>query len=129
MEMGLVRRLREVVGRYWERARPPYLNSIGTPEAMPLNDGEKLWNRLLEAGGCVECDHRPKGFIEGPSGGLCQNVFCSQCGQGYNLTPLINTAEYIHKDPRYIILEHGDAHSPKNSDGGRGPRPAIRTDR
>lgn len=117
--MEYVRRLRQIVGRYWEQVRPPYLNSIGHREADPLSDGEKLWNRLVSAGGCVECSTKPKGFIEGPSGGLCTNVFCSHCGQGYNLTPLVHTAEKIHRDPRYIVIE-GVSHARSTQSGDDG---------
>ncbi len=110
----MLRRLRELVGRYWERNKPPYLNAIGTKEATPLSDGERLWNELMRAGGCIKCDRHPKVFREGPSGGLSTNVFCGHCGQGYNLTPMVHTAELIRKDERYVS-ETG------NSDGGGRP--------
>jgi hypothetical protein len=110
----MLRKLREIVGRYWETVKPPYLNSIGTKEATPLSDGERLWNDLLRAGGCVKCDLKPKGFYEGPSGGACTNVFCAQCGQGYNLTPMVHHAELIHKDESYATGQTG------NRDGGPG---------
>lgn len=98
----MIRRLRELIGRYWRKTAAPGLAYIGFKEAPPLSDGERLWNQLIDAGGCIKCTKLPKGFFEGPSGGICTNVFCSQCGQGYNLTPMIHIAELIHKDERYI---------------------------
>lgn len=96
--MQYVRRLVDVMGRWFGKAGP------GTDE-NPLRDSERLWNQLVSAKGCVKCDKKPKGFIEGPSGGVCTNVFCSQCGQGYNLTPVAQIAELIHKDEKYIVRE------------------------
>lgn len=98
----MLRNLRDVIGGYWERNVAPRLNDIGLLGVEPLDDKHKLWNRLLKAGGCVDCRKKPKGFYEGPSGGMCTNVFCSQCGQGYNLTPIAHWAERIHKDERYV---------------------------
>ena len=97
----MFRHLREIIGQYWTRNRAPALNDVGKPYAPPLSDAERLWNRLVDAGGCVECRTLPKRFVEGPSGGMCVNVFCAQCGQGYNLTPVANWAEKIHVDKRY----------------------------
>jgi hypothetical protein len=96
------RRLREIIGRCAKRVRPPALNDLGFKEAKPMTDGERLWNQMLDAGGCVKCNKTPKGFFEGPSGGMSQNVFCSQCGQGYNLIPIMPFAEFIHKDESYV---------------------------
>jgi hypothetical protein len=98
----MLRRLREIIGHYWEKTRPPSLNDLGFRESTPITEQERLWNRLIDAGGCIKCNKRPKGFYEGPSGGLSTNVFCSQCGQGYNLTPMVHFAEMIHKDEKYI---------------------------
>jgi hypothetical protein len=98
----MLRHLRNIIGNYWSRNRPPSINDIGLREAPPLRDSERLWNQLIDAGGCVDCAKLPKGFYEGPSGGMSTNVFCSQCGQGYNLTPIAHFAERIHKDEKYI---------------------------
>jgi hypothetical protein len=123
--MEAVRRLREMIGRYWETVSPPYLNSLGTEEAKPLDEEERLWNAMLKAGGCTSCTVKPKGFIEGPSAGLCQNVFCPHCGQGYNLTPLVHRAELIHRDARYIVVENDNARPAASRDDGRRLRPTI----
>lgn len=98
----MMRRLRELIGRYWRGNVAPRLNDLGLKGAEPLSERESLWNQMLKAGGCVKCSKTPKGFYEGPSGGMCQNVFCSQCGQGYNLTPVAQWAELIHVDKHYV---------------------------
>lgn len=101
----MLRRLREIVGQYWERVVFPGVNDLGKPEALPPSDAERLWNEMLDAGGCVDCATKPKYLAEGPSGGLSQNVFCAHCGQGYNLTPLAHWAERIHRDETYIVRD------------------------
>jgi hypothetical protein len=97
-----LRLLRDIIGDYWSMNKAPGINDIGKKYAPPLRDEERLWNKLIEAGGCCDCHAKPKMFVEGPSGGMCQNVFCAQCGQGYNLTPLAHYAERIHKDLNYV---------------------------
>lgn len=99
----MIRRLRELIGRFWSSNVAPRLNDLGLKGAEPLSPAEKLWNDLLRAGGCVKCTKLPKGFYEGPSGGMCTNVFCAHCGQGYNLTPVAQWAELIHVDKKYAI--------------------------
>lgn len=56
--------------------------------------GGKLWLKIA-TNVCPDCGH--EGFYEGPSGGLSTNIFCanSTCGQGFNVTPIIGTAERI----------------------------------
>jgi hypothetical protein len=54
--------------------------------------------------GC-DCGHMPTEFMEGPHGGLCVNIFCSHCGQGYNVTPVAEWAERIHVDKTYVRAE------------------------
>jgi len=83
-----------LITKLWEMLR-----SKISPEPV---DHEKLWNQLVKARGCIKCNKEPKGFYEGPTGGMSVNVFCTQCGQGYNLSPIIHWAELIHKDERYI---------------------------
>jgi hypothetical protein len=99
---AMIRAFRELIRTYWEKNVAPRLNDLGKNGVEPLSDRHRLWNQLVDAGGCVDCDKQPKGFYEGPSGGMSQNVFCSQCGQGYNLTPVAHWAERIHKDEAYI---------------------------
>jgi hypothetical protein len=36
-------------------------------------------------------------------------VFCADCGQGYNITPMAGWAERIHRDEKYIRKDDGDA--------------------
>jgi hypothetical protein len=98
----MMRRLHDLISRYWGRNVAPKLNDMGLLGAEPLSDRERLWNQLLRAKGCVKCDTLPKYFAEGPSGGMCTNVFCTHCGQGYNLTPIAHWAELIHRDERYV---------------------------
>jgi hypothetical protein len=97
----MLRRLREIIGQYWEKVRPPGLNDLGHAEATPLSPDERLWNAMIDAGGCVECAAKPKFLVEGPSGGMSQNVFCAHCGQGYNLIPVGHWAQKIHVDKGY----------------------------
>ncbi len=97
----MIRTLKQIVGQYWRRNAAPSLNDIDKKFVSPLNLDERLWNRLIENGGCLKCDERPKSFVEGPSGGVSTNVFCPWCGQGYNLTPLAQWAEEIHVDEAY----------------------------
>jgi hypothetical protein len=58
---------------------------------------------------CPACHHKPPEYMEGPSGGMCTNIFCNFCGQGYNITPIIGIAEKIHKDSRYVQKAKGTA--------------------
>jgi hypothetical protein len=51
--------------------------------------------------GC-ECQKKPIKFFEGPSGGMCTNIFCGYCGRGYNVCPALGVAWRIHSDERYI---------------------------
>lgn len=66
------------------------------------SEEEMLWQQLVANGGCVDCTAKPKLLCEGPAGGMCVNVFCGHCGQGYNLTPVAHFAQRIHKDLRYL---------------------------
>lgn len=97
--IAYVRRLIDLLGRRNLQPNPEPRD----PE--PVHPLEACWNKLIKARGCYHCDKEPKGFIEGPSGGMSTNVFCSQCGQGYNLTPIAHWAEEIHKDEKYIVKE------------------------
>jgi hypothetical protein len=67
-----------------------------------MTEEQILWDKIVAAGGCVECKTYPKKFYEGPSGGICTNIFCAHCGQGYNVAPTVQWAERIHKDVRYM---------------------------
>jgi hypothetical protein len=58
--------------------------------------GEKIteWEREFfiiegEKSGKWKCPNCENDFlVEGPSGGLSQNIRCRTCGQGYNVSPL-----------------------------------------
>lgn len=54
---------------------------------------------------CPDCHHKPPRYMEGPAGGCCVNIFCGDCGAGFNITPIIEIAERIHKDECYILKE------------------------
>ena len=41
---------------------------------------------LVQNGTCPSCQQEAA-FLTGPSGGGCQNVACSECGQTFNVTP------------------------------------------
>ena len=101
----MFRHLKQIIGQYWTKNRAPALNDIGKKYAPPLSDDERLWNKLIEAGGCEACAVLPKRFMEGPSGGINVNVFCAHCGQGYNLAPAAQWAQKIHVDRRYTVRE------------------------
>lgn len=68
----------------------------------PVSEERSLWDEMID--GCPECGCSPIRLMEGPSGGACTNVFCADCGQGYNIAPSIQWAEKIHKDLRYIEI-------------------------
>jgi hypothetical protein len=96
-----VRKLAGLLGR-WRRSRN------WSSEESQLSENEVLWNALVDNDGCLVCTKTPKGFVEGPSGGMSTNVFCSHCGQGYNITPVAHWAELIHVDKRYTEKENED---------------------
>jgi hypothetical protein len=54
---------------------------------------------------CPECKHKPPIWYEGPRGGINVNIFCGNCGQGYNVAEMVGVAEKIHKDEKYIHPE------------------------
>jgi hypothetical protein len=54
---------------------------------------------------CPDCHHNPPRYMEGPSGGISTNVFCGNCGAGFNVTSVVEIAERIEKDERYIQKE------------------------
>jgi hypothetical protein len=63
-------------------------------------DGGKLYLAMMKR--CPECKRGPVKYFEGPHGGACVNIFCGYCGQGYNITPMVEVAEKIHRDEKYI---------------------------
>lgn len=76
------------------------------PKAEKNLDTVDLWDKMVQKGGCVECDIAPACFYEGPAGGINLNIFCGNCGQGYNIAPILGWAEKIHKDEKYITNRH-----------------------
>jgi hypothetical protein len=87
----------------WLLPEPPEPKTIGGIETDDT-EAQQLYDRMLRVG-CVECRRQPPKFFEGPSGGLCTNIFCGWCGQGYNVTPMVGWAQKIRKDDRYIEKE------------------------
>lgn len=49
------------------------------------SDNEKMFDELTK-NGCLDCGCNE--FLEGPSGGLAQNVKCAKCGSKYNIMPM-----------------------------------------
>lgn len=54
---------------------------------------------------CPDCHARPPQYMTGPSGGMSTNIFCANCGAGFNITPIIEIADRIGKNERYITRE------------------------
>lgn len=77
------------------------------PAAKPPFDETITWLREY---GCADCDHNPIELYEGPSGGASTNVFCSNCGQGYNFTAMLNRAEKIGRNMHYCDNDLVKAH-------------------
>lgn len=75
-------------------------SATALPEAKPKTD----WD-LLQTQTCPACRTHPIKLYEGPSGGMSTNVFCNNCGQGYNLTPMIEIAERISVNMAYCDNE------------------------
>jgi hypothetical protein len=68
--------------------------SAKTPEA-------KLYRQISKE--CPLCHCSPPVYAQGPSGGKIVNIFCTKCGQGYNVAKGMEWAQKIHLDKRYII--------------------------
>lgn len=67
-------------------------------------DGGKLY-RLIAKDHCPDC--HAKGFWSGPSGGISQNIYCtnSECRSAFNVTEMIGTADRIGKAPDRIYAD------------------------
>jgi hypothetical protein len=63
---------------------------------------EALFTKIQR--GCPSC-HCPPNWREGPHGGICTNIYCGDCGEGYNIAPIVGVAQKIGKDERYIVHE------------------------
>lgn len=48
-----------------------------------IMDEKVLMEKFLEYEGCPDCGS--KEFIEGPSGGMAQNIKCADCGHWFNV--------------------------------------------
>lgn len=86
------------------RKPKPIVVIVTSIDDLKNNVPGKLYASLQVA--CPECGGPPK-YVCGPSGQMSQNIFCSSCGQGYNVCELINFAEKIHKDKNYIADHDG----------------------
>jgi predicted nucleic-acid-binding Zn-ribbon protein len=49
------------------------------------SENEKMFDELTK-NGCLDCGNSE--FLEGPSGGMAQNIKCSKCGSKYNVMPM-----------------------------------------
>lgn len=54
---------------------------------------------------CPDCGIKPMVLYEGPSSGMSTNVFCGNCGHGYNITPAMQRADDIGIDLNYCKNE------------------------
>ena len=70
--------------------------STGKTSLVKDTPAGKLYEFMFkeEPGQCPECLSK-EGFWEGPSGGVSTNIFCTKCGVGFNVTPIIRIAECI----------------------------------
>jgi hypothetical protein len=66
--------------------------------------GGKLYAAMMRK--CPSCGLNPPEYMKGPSGGMSTNIFCGKCGEGYNITPIIQSAEKIGKQVRYILPQY-----------------------
>lgn len=73
------------------------------PVIKTLMPEKSLWEKMLV--GCPDCSQSPMSVLEGPSGGMSSNVFCSNCGHGYNITPPLAMAEDIGVNLAYCRNE------------------------
>lgn len=85
-----------------------------TKQSSAEAESERLYNHLWSR--CEDCGGKANWF-EGPSGGLSTNIFCGHCGQGYNVTPIAQRAEKIHKDTHYIVGEQNGETNRQIRDG------------
>lgn len=87
---------------------------------LKLPSGEQhVWDTVegklyqyLATKGCPDC-RKGSLFFEGPSGGVCVNIFCGYCGQGYNISPIVGIAERIRKDEQYIETPQEKSNVPR----------------
>lgn len=109
--------------RLREWLRPPkrgfirHTLSTGRQQYVQDTPEGKLYRAIQSE--CPSCHLKPPRYLEGPSGGMSTNIFCGRCGQGYNVTPMIEIAEVIHKDVRYIIKEADVVSIVPNQDEGQ----------
>jgi hypothetical protein len=55
---------------------------------------------------CPSCGLKPPMWVRGPSGTGCTNVFCGRCGEGWNVTPMIEIADKIQQDDNYKLPQY-----------------------
>lgn len=86
-------------------ALPPNQRSALPPNQRYVDETDegKLYIEVKKR--CPDCHAEPPRYMRGPSGGLSTNIFCAICGAGFNVTPMIEIAERIGKDERYITME------------------------
>lgn len=71
------------------------------PELPPVRDIDANFNMLMSKLVCPDCYDTPVYLLEGARGGISTNVYCANCGHGYNITPLIGKAEDIGVNLNY----------------------------
>lgn len=88
------------LGLKWKRPTQDLMHDIDDD-----SESGKLFHEMMKH--CPSCHKRPPVYFMGPRGGINQNVFCSSCGQGYNVCDMVEISEPIHKDEKYITEKPG----------------------
>jgi hypothetical protein len=58
-------------------------------------DEYKIFNKMITNSCCPDCGGTK--LYEGSSGGCCQNIFCTNCNHGFNVTAPFEKIERIGK--------------------------------
>lgn len=88
----------------WSIFKPPFKEAeASTERGVPVDQTPmgRLYQQMQDA--CPTCHERPPRWMEGPSGGMSTNIFCGDCGAGFNVTPVIQIAERIGHNSKYIF--------------------------
>ena len=88
-----------MANKWWQFWEPGSWRWFWQKEPEEL-DEQGLFRRLQKKG-CVVCDDNPKfSVVQGPTGGMSQNVWCPECWTRYNITifgPKTGIAEIIQE--------------------------------
>lgn len=74
--------------------RKKVAQALGPNERYAKDTDEGKLFATIAGSRCPDCGKKTD-FYEGPSGGMSTNIFCAQCGHGFNITPVIGIAERI----------------------------------